>query len=385
MNIKKIREQFPMLKNDLIYLDSGALVQKPISVINAINDFYTKYSISNRTSDSKLGVLVSRKIEQVKKMSAQLLDATENEIILNSGTTDGLNYSAQILESLINENDEIIISSYNHSSHMIPWIELSKRTKANIIFTNDVLSSVNNKTKLICITQLNNTFNIPIDLENLKKRANEVGAIVINDAAQAISHEKVSSKYADIIAFSTNKFFGPTGLGVLFINKQVQEKIKSKKYGGGSVDTIKLNGDWTRKTSIIQHEPGTLNLAGIFGFYEALIFFQNLNLSDTQKYLKNLSIYCYDELSKIKNVNIHSKRGDSIILIDINNIPSQDVASYLGHKNIYVRSGFFCAKYLPNLIDKSLIRISLHIYNNKEDINTLVKTLKNGGDFLDFL
>ena len=115
-----IRNEFPMLQNDLIYLDSSALVQKPNSVINAINDFYTKYSISNRTSDSKLGILVNNKIEDTREKVANLLNATKDEIIFNSGTTEGLNYIAQLLAPLINNGDEILISKYNHSSHIIP-------------------------------------------------------------------------------------------------------------------------------------------------------------------------------------------------------------------------------------------------------------------------
>lgn len=385
MEVKKIRSLFPMLQQDIVYLDNGALVQKPISVINAMNDFYTKYSISNRTSDSKLGIFVNDKINQTKRMCAQLIDAFEDEIIFNSGTTEGLNYSAQILTDLVSEGEEIIISQYNHSSHIIPWIELGKRKKLKLVFSKDIISDINAKTKIICLTQVNNNFNIEINLQEVKKCADKVNAIIVNDVAQAISHEKVSSKYADIIAFSANKFFGPTGLGVLYVKQSLLNKIESKKYGGGAVDRIEKDGSWKRSRSVSQHEPGTLNIAAIFGLYEAIVFFNSLDLKLMQNYLFDLSKYLHLELHKLSNIKIYSNPGDNIVLIDVINSTAQDVASYLGHKNIYVRSGLFCAKYLEHIIDKPLLRISLHFYNNKADVDTLIKALKEGGDFLDFL
>lgn len=380
-----IRNEFPMLQNDLIYLDSSALVQKPNSVINAINDFYTKYSISNRTSDSKLGILVNNKIEDTREKVANLLNATKDEIIFNSGTTEGLNYIAQLLAPLINNDDEILISKYNHSSHIIPWIEIAKITKAKIIFSDNLIKDINDKTKIVAFTQSNNNFQQKINIEDLSKKAKEYQALIINDAAQAISHEEVNAKYFDAIAFSSNKFFGPTGLGVLYINKNLLNKIESKKYGGGTVEKIDKDGQWTRKPSIIQHEAGTLNLSAIFGFYEALVFYENLDKEAMKKYLEDLSIYAHEKLKNIKDVILLSKPKDFIILFEVKNISAQDISSYLGHKNVYVRSGYFCAKYLQHVHNNPTIRVSLHIYNNQNDIDVLCDLLKHKEDFLDFI
>lgn len=380
-----IRNEFPMLQNDLVYLDSSALVQKPNSVINAINDFYTKYSISNRTSDSKLGILVNNKIEDTREKVAHLLNANKDEIIFNSGTTEGLNYIAQLLAPLINENEEILISKYNHSSHIIPWVEVAKIKKAKIIFSDNLVNDINSNTKIIAFTQSNNNFQQKINIEDLSKKAKENQALIINDAAQAISHEEVNAKYFDAIAFSSNKFFGPTGLGILYIKKNLLTKIQSKKYGGGTVEKIEQNGEWTRKPSIIQHEAGTLNLSAIFGFYEALVFYESIDKQAMKKYLEDLSIYACNKLQKVKDVVLLSKPKDFIILFEIKNISAQDISSYLGHKNIYVRSGYFCAQYLQYIHNNPTIRISLHIYNNQRDIDILCDLLNNKEDFLDFI
>lgn len=380
-----IKNQFPMLQNDLIYLDSSALVQKPESVIKAINDFYTKFSISNRTNDSKIGILVNNKIEDTRQKVANLLNATKDEIIFNSGTTEGLNYIAQLLVSLIKKDNEILISKYNHSSHIIPWIEISKITEAKIIFSDNLINDINNKTKIIAFTQSNNNFQQKINIQDLSNKAKKYQALIINDAAQAISHEEVNAKYFDAIAFSSNKFFGPTGLGILYINKNLLTKIKSKKYGGGTVEKIEENGQWTRKPSIIQHEAGTLNLSAIFGFYEALVFYENIDKEAMKKYLKDLSIYAHKKLRNIKDIIVLSKPEDFIILFEVKNISAQDISSYLGHKNIYVRSGYFCAQYLQYVHNNPTIRVSLHIYNDKKDIDVLCDLLNHKEDFLDFI
>lgn len=385
MKQNELRKKFPMLQNKIVFLDSGALVQKPKSVIKAINDFYTKFSISNRTSDSEIGIIVENKIKETRLLCSKLLDCSFEEIMFNSGTTEGLNYSAQLLKQIIEKDDEILISQFNHSSHMVPWIEIAKEKRAKIVFSNNLINDINNKTKIIAYTQITNNFNEHIDMKKLFKKAKENNCYIVNDAAQAISHEKVSAKYSDIIAFSANKFFGPTGLGVLYVSKNILNKVNVAKYGGGTIEYIKTSGKWKSKESIIKHEPGTLNLAGIFGLNEALKFFNNLDKKWMKKYLYDLSIYAYNRLSKLKNIKIVSKKGDSILLLKTLDVSSQDLASYLGHKKIYVRSGFFCAQYLNNVIDSPLVRISLHIYNNKNDINKLFKTIKEGGDFIDFV
>ena len=133
------------------------------------------------------------------------------------------------------------------------------------------------------------------------------------------------------------------------------------------------------------HEPGTMHLAGIFGLNASLDYFNSLDLEEVNKYIDDLAKYLFDDLSKIDNVRISSKRGDSIVLFYVKGIEPQDVSSYLGHNNIYVRSGFFCNQYLKHIKDKAYIRISLSFYNTKEDIDKLCSSIKKGGDFLGFL
>ncbi|WP_238523095.1 aminotransferase class V-fold PLP-dependent enzyme [Mycoplasma crocodyli] len=222
-------------------------------------------------------------------------------------------------------------------------------------------------------------------MEKIYKKAKKYNSILINDAAQAIAHEKVSFNSCDVIAFSANKFYGPTGLGVLGIKSELLRKVSPSKFGGGSVANINKDNSWTLKDTITIFEPGTPDLAGIYMFNESLNFFDSIGYKRTNAILDDLSIYLHNELSKLDNIDLYSKPGDKIALINVKNVNAQDVATYLGDKNIYTIAGIFCAPYLRNIkSDNSYLRISLAIYNNYDDIDKLVNELKNGGDFLEF-
>ena len=138
-----VRQQFPMLKQNLVYLDNAALVQKPQMVIDGIVDFYTKHAVSNRTSDTVLGIATEQIVLKTRQKLAQLLNVDWTEVFFNSGTTEGLNYSAQLLAQFVNPGDQILVSPYNHTSHIVPWVELAKLKKAKVVFSENFLKDLN--------------------------------------------------------------------------------------------------------------------------------------------------------------------------------------------------------------------------------------------------
>lgn len=381
----KYRHDFPMA-NKVTYLDNAALVLKPQSVIDAGVEYYSDFSISNRTSDSKMGILISNKIEDTRKQIALLIDASVDEVIYSSGTTESLNLFAKMISDSLTTNDEILLSFYNHSSNIIPWIEIAKKNQCTIKYSKNIIDDINNKTKIVALSQVTNNINQHFDLDQIFAQAKKYGAIVVNDAAQAISHQKVSLNNSDVICFSANKMYGPTGLGVLAIRKGLLNSISPAKFGGGAVNKIDLQNNWEAKMGVKAFEPGTLNIAGIWQFHAALNYFNNIGLQNIEQYLTNLAYYAYDQLSQVPNIEIRSTRGDFIILFNIKNFNAQDIASFLGHQDIYVRAGTFCAKMIDYIEEqKSYVRVSLAIYNNQDDIDKLVNTILKGGDFLDFL
>ncbi|QBF34585.1 aminotransferase class V-fold PLP-dependent enzyme [Mycoplasmopsis phocirhinis] len=383
--MKSLKPYFKMSKN-ITYLDSAALVLKPNSAIKANNNFYTKYSVSTRTSNAPLGIKNTQIINNLRQKIALLLNTNleQSSIIFTSGTTQSLNIFAKMIQNNITCDDEILISPYNHSSNFIPWIEVAKKTKAKLVVKENLLDYINPKTKIIALSQVTNNFNITHNLEQIFQKAQSVGAYVINDAAQAIIYENVSMLKSHIIAFSANKFYGPTGLGVLAINNDLLKRLQPVDFGGGSVINIDVNNNWTQIPTIDLYEPGTINLAGIYMFNAAIDFFNNyIGYKNTNKILKTLANYAYKKLNTINNIEIYSSVDDHIILFNIKGYDSHDIAHYLGQHNIYVRSGLFCAHYLRNIKNvNSYVRVSLGVYNTKNDINKLVEALKKGGDFL---
>ncbi|WP_117275662.1 aminotransferase class V-fold PLP-dependent enzyme [Mycoplasmopsis edwardii] len=383
---KEIRKEFPILDN-ITYFDSAALVLKPKMAVDAISEFYSSKSISSRTADTPLGNLINQKIEQVRSKIAKLVDAKPNEVIFTSGTTESINLFAKMFERLLQPNDIILLNAYNHSSNMIPWIEIAKTTKAFVKISENIIEDISkyDNLKVVALSQETNNFAQEFDLNKIHELASAKGAIVFNDAAQAISHHKVSITNSDAIAFSTNKFYGPTGLGALIIHENILSKLWPVKFGGGTVNQIDSELSWVSKSDIRAFEPGTPDLAGIYMFDKSLEFFEAIGYKKTQDILTKLSIYLHEKLSKLDNVEVFSKPGDFICLINVKGIHPQDVATYLGSKNIYTISGIFCAQYLRNLYsEQSYLRISLGIYNNFSDIDKLVEELKNGGDFYAF-
>ncbi|WP_416738825.1 aminotransferase class V-fold PLP-dependent enzyme [Mycoplasma sp. 005V] len=384
MNQNDIRKHFPILQK-ITYFDSAALVLKPKEASDAIYDYYCNKSISSRTADTPLGNEVNSTITRVRSKVADLLQADQNEIIFTSGTTESINLFVNMFEHLLTNEDEILLSAYNHSSNLIPWIEMSKKVGAKIVISQDILASINSKTKIVALSHETNNFNQHFDIAAIATKAHQHGAFVFDDAAQAISHEPVSLQVVDAIAFSTNKFYGPTGMGVLAVKKTLLSQLKPVKFGGGSVNAIHTNACWDAKQTIAAFEPGTPDIAGFFMFDKALDFFAQVGYKQTQEILSSLSHYLHQELAALPNVTVYTKPGDNIALINVNGINAQDVATYLGSKNIYTIAGIFCAPYLRNIQDTySFLRISLGIYNTQADIDKLVEELKNGGDFYAF-
>ncbi|UWD33901.1 aminotransferase class V-fold PLP-dependent enzyme [Mesomycoplasma molare] len=381
----KFKKMFPMLEN-IVYLDSAALAQKPLSVIEAGVEFYSKFSISTRTSDSKIGILVQQKVDLVREKIAKLIDAKSDEIIFSSGTTESINFFSLMAKQFLKEDDEILLSYYNHSSNIVPWMQIAKELKLKIVFSKNILKDINEKTKLICYSQVTNNLNQNFNSDEIYKKAKENNAIVLNDAAQAIAHEKVTFKNSDVVVFSANKMYGPTGLGVLAIKNKILKNINPVFFGGGAVEKIESSNDWVSKKGVSAFEPGTPNLAAIWQFEKSIDLINEIKIENIHELNLELSKYLYDQLLTIKDIKIASKRGDFITLFNIKNYASQDIASYLGHKDIYVRSGNFCSKLIPLVEDENdYVRVSLAFYNDKSDIDKLIQALKEGGDFLSFL
>lgn len=387
------REDFMMLKNDLVYLDNGATTLKPTCLSESISNYYNNYSANAHRGDYDISLKVDKMYEQTRDILKELLNAKSNkEIIFTSGATDSLNkiifgYAKNILK----ENDEVLITKAEHASNILPWFELSDQVgiKVNYISLDsdykvtmeNLITSITPKTKIISLAHITNVIGDVRPIKEIIKYAHERNILVIIDGAQGVAHKVIDVQKLDIdfLAFSAHKMCGPTGVGVIYGKKELLEKMKPIIFGGGM--NASFEEDNARVYSDVPYcfEAGTPNIAGVIGFGTTLNYLMKIGMQNIEEYELNLRRYAISKLKENKNIIIYNENSESgIITFNYKDIFAQDLAIYLNKYHICVRAGNHCAKILKNEIGvKNTCRASLYFYNTKEDVDRLIKALSN--------
>ena len=386
------REDFPMLKNDLIYLDNGATTFKPESVLKAMNDYYESYSANAHRGDYSISYKVDVAYEEARVKVAKFINADPEEIIFTSGATESLNTIATgFFDKLLEPGDEIIISNAEHASNVLPWFRLSNNHNlvikyvpldANLHITLDNLKKVvTDKTKVIALAEITNVVGDIRPIKEICAFAHANNIFVVCDGAQSVPHKKTDVKDADIdfLAFSGHKMCGPTGIGVLYGKKELLNNMEPVFLGGGMNESFDSPREVYLKDLPQRLEAGTPNIAGVIGLGAACDYLSSIGMETISIYEQKLKKYLIDKLEQIPYIEIVNEEADSgIVAFNVEGIFSQDVAFYLNKYNICVRAGNHCAKILKNSIGvKNTIRVSLYFYNTKEEIDDLVELLSN--------
>lgn len=400
----KLRKDFPMFTNNkelnghpLAYLDNAATTFKPQCVINAVNEYYSKYTANAHRGDYEFSFQTDKHYENARKTVAKFINAESNEIAFTSGTSMSINMIAYGLENFLQEGDEILITEAEHASNVLPWFNVSKRTGAKIKYvplTNDgrvtsdnLIKVISNRTKVVSIAQVSNVLAYAVDIKTLVEISHKFGAYFICDGAQSIAHMKVDVKDLDVdfFAFSGHKIYGPTGIGVLYGKFDLLKKMEPLLSGGGMTTRFDTCGDLTYHLPPFKFEAGTQNIAGAIGMAKAIEYLESLGMENVETHEKELRNYAISKLSEVSNLTIYNKNAEhAIIAINLEGINPQDLATYCNSKGICVRSGQHCAKILLDFLKtESTLRASFAVYNTKEDIDQLVDALKTGDNFLD--
>ncbi len=387
------REDFPILKNNLIYFDNGATTLKPQVMIDATVDYYKNYSANAHRGDYNISVKVDELYEETRTLIKEFINAKkEKEIIYTSGTTDSLNriifgYFANTL----NKDDEVILTKSEHASNLLPWFELVDKIGIKIKYielnehkevTVDSLKNIiTDKTKVISIAHITNVIGDVRPIKEIIKLAHSKNILCVIDGAQSVPHMKIDVQDLDIdfLAFSAHKMCGPTGVGILYAKEELLKDLKPISFGGGMNSTFTPNGDRLYYASPYLYEAGTQNIAGVLGFKASIEYLSKIGMDNISKYEKELKKYAVTRLKEIDNLEIYNEFSDSgIISFNYKDIFAQDLAIYLNKYNICVRSGSHCAKILNEELGiKNTCRMSLYFYNTKEEIDYLIKVLKN--------
>ena len=393
------RDDFEMLKTELIYFDNNATTLKPKEVVKAIDEYYMTYTANAHRGDYKNSLKVDMLYEDTRELIRNYLNAdSSKEIIFTSGATDSLNLIAfGFGKKVLKKGDEVLISKTEHASLVLPWLRLEKEIGikvkyiplySNLKLTLDNLKkSVTKKTKVVALAHVTNTIGDVRDILNIGKFLKEENIYFVVDAAQSIGHRKIDVKECniDFLAFSGHKMLGPTGIGVMYGRYDLLEEMDPVRFGGGMNSYFKSNGRVKYQKPPSKFEAGTPNIAGVIGLRSAFKYLERVGRENIRKHEEELKDYLLLRLKEIDNITVINKNAESSnILFNINGVEPQDTALYLDHYNICVRAGNHCAKLLQDELGISnTCRISLYLYNTKEEIDKLVKVLKNSKHIFD--
>ena len=392
MNFKK---DFPILnEKQITYLDSGATTQKPIQVINAIDEYYKTTNANVHRGAYSLSVEATAKYEEAREKVSKFINSPSAEqVIFSKNATESLNLIAYSygMEKLKKDN-EIVLSIMEHHSNLVPWQKVAKTTgsKLNYMYINDefeisdeeIENKITDKTKIVGITHVSNVLGTINNVKKIIKQAHKKGAIVIVDASQSIPHMKIDVQDldCDFLVFSGHKMLAPLGIGVLYGKKQLLNDMTPFLMGGDMIEYV-YEQETTFAPLPNKFEAGTQNIEGVIGLAAAIDYIENIGYAKIAQIENEVVDYAREELSKLDFLELYltpnKENHSAVISFNIKGVHPHDVASILDNYGICVRSGNHCAQPLMRYLGiDSTCRASFYLYNTKEDVDKLVEALK---------
>lgn len=402
--ISQIREQFPALhqkirnQKELIYLDSAATTLKPRSVIDRISQFNSYETANVHRGAHFLSDQATENFEKARQSIQKFIGAEfDEEIIFTKGTTESLNLVATSYgETFLSEGDEIVITELEHHANIIPWQNLALKKKLVLkyipvisngeIDETEIATVITSKTKLVSFSGCSNILGTLLPIEKIVKRAKEVGAVTVLDAAQLISQKKINAQKLgiDFIAFSAHKLFGPYGFGVLYGRKKLLDQMPPYQFGGSMIKEVQFT-QTTYNGLPFKFEAGTPHIEGALGTHAAIDFVNQLDMTEIFKHEQNLLNLATEKLLAIPKLKIFGAAQDkaAIISFNIDGIHHSDLGQLLDQMGIAVRVGHHCTQPLLKKFGLTgTVRATISIYNNENDINTFIQGVQKAQELL---
>ncbi len=402
---RKIREDFPIFQRkirgrDLVFLDTAASSQKPNCVIDALSQFYRESNANVHRGLYVLSMESTHKLEQTRTHVADFAGANPDEYytVFVRGTTEAINLvaSSHALQNL-GAGDEIVITELEHHANLVPWQMVAKQTGATLRYAridddgrldlDHFFDQVNDKTRLVSFVHASNVLGTINPAKEIVSRLNERGIVTMIDGAQAVPTMPVdvSDIGCSAYAFSAHKMLGPTGVGVLFLKKELADTMVPYQFGGGMIFKVKY--DTTRFAEPPERfEAGTPAFAEIAAFSTALSYLEELGMDNVLQHEQKMASYMLETLRQIDGLKIYGPPDDqdrlAIVSFELDNIHAHDLGMFLDFQGICVRVGHHCAQPLmEKLGTTSTTRASAYIYNCEEDIDLLASALKDAQSY----
>jgi cysteine desulfurase/selenocysteine lyase len=403
LDVYKIRQDFPILKRSLkngkklVYLDNAATTQKPMQVINAICKYYSEYNSNIHRAVYQIAEEATEEYEKTRDSICKFINARHpEEIIFTRNTTESINLIAHSWgKNNIRKGNKIILTDYEHHSNIVPWQMLcnAKGARINYIGTDDNgylnLESLSNylkaegKTKLISLSHMSNVLGTIYPVKEIIKIAHEKSIPVVLDGAQSVPHMEtdVQDTDCDFLAFSAHKMLGPTGVGILYVKKEILESMPPFITGGDMIKEVHKNNTVFNDLPY-RFEGGTPNIADVIGFNASIEYLNGIGMENIREHEADLIKYLYDSIKDIKNIKIYGpdiiKDRGGLISFNIDGVHPHDCATILNDFGVAIRSGHHCAQVLMEKLDiVASSRASLYIYNTKEEVDIFVDALND--------
>lgn len=400
LDVEKIRQDFPILKRKvmggkpLVYLDNAATTQKPLAVIDAIHDYYTNYNSNIHRAVHQLAEEATKAYEDTRVKIAKFINArSTDEIIFTRNTTEAINLVAYSWgRANIKKDDKIVITEIEHHSNIVPWQILTQEKGAKLEYIgvdddgylkmreyNEYLDS--GKVKLVSVSHMSNVLGTITPIKEIIKMAHEKGIPVLVDGAQSVPHMPVDAQRMDceFMAFSAHKMLGPTGVGVLYVKRDVLEKMPPFIGGGDMIREVHKYE--TRYNDLpYKFEGGTPNIADVIGFAAAIDYLEKIGMDRVREHEIDITTYALDKIRDVKGVTIYGpmnvKDRGGVVSFNIGDIHPHDLATIMNDHGVAIRSGHHCAQVLMERLDVAATsRASFYIYNTKQEVDIFIEAL----------
>ncbi|CAN2196219.1 csdA Selenocysteine lyase/Cysteine desulfurase [Candidatus Nanopelagicaceae bacterium] len=401
LNALEIAKDFPILGRSirdgkkLVYLDSGATSQKPNSVIDAESNFYRFHNAAAHRGAHQLAEEATTAMENARQTVADFIGASVDEVVFTKSATESLNLVAYAMGNAaagnrfhLNSSNSIVVTEMEHHANLIPWQQLAARTGASLkwfevtpegrLDLSNINSIITEGTKVVALTHQSNVLGTIVPLQEIVRRAHEVGAVVVLDACQSVPHMKVDVKElgVDFLAFSGHKTVGPTGVGIFWGRAELLSELPPFLTGGSMIESVTMtNATWAPAPR--KFEAGVPNMAQAVGLGVALEYLTSVGMDEIHKHEVELTRYGIEKMSEIEDLKIIGPRDlemrGGTLSFTVGEIHPHDLGQYLDSQGIAVRTGHHCAWPLTRKLGvPATTRASFYLYNSKSDVDSLI-------------